>query len=75
MSANLSVAGQSASKALDHLLQARNDTVDPDELKRINLAITRVHEVVEPRSLPRDCPACEGTGMERSPAPDDTPAA
>lgn len=43
-----SVAGAEAEKALNHLIIARRETVDPGELERINAAITATHKVIEP---------------------------
>lgn len=43
-----SLAAEEAEKALNHLILARRETVDPEELERINHAITAAHMVVEP---------------------------
>jgi hypothetical protein len=40
--------GEEVAKALNHLILARRECVDPAELARINKAITAAHMVVEP---------------------------
>lgn len=47
-----SLAGLEVEKALNHLILARRETVDPEELDRINHAITATHMVIEPPSDP-----------------------
>lgn len=44
-----SLAGNLAIEALDKLIDARRECIDPAELERINKAIGATHEVVEPR--------------------------
>jgi len=51
-----SVAGSEAEKALNHLIIARRESVDPSELERINAAITATHRVVEDAELPDASP-------------------
>lgn len=49
--AGRSVAGEEAAKALNHLIIARRECVDPAELARLNEAITAAHMVIEPPSF------------------------
>lgn len=68
-----SVAGEEAAKALNHLIIARRECVDPAELARLNEAITAAHMVIEPPSFTAVAEAVRKEVGEEPPTDDEAP--